>query len=78
MGSISIRLRDNLLQEAEDKARSLHMQRTEYIRLAIIAMNEKVERDLRRKQIMEASHRVRQESMNVNAEFSAIEDAPDA
>jgi len=78
MGSISIRLRDELLQEAENKARALHVPRVEYIRLAIVAMNEKVERELRRKRIMEASKRVRRESMKVNAEFSAIEGPPDA
>jgi hypothetical protein len=78
MGNISIRLRDDLLQEAEDKARALHVPRTEYIRLAIIAMNEETERALRRKRIMEASRKVRKESMKVNAEFTAFEVTPDA
>jgi hypothetical protein len=40
-------------------------------------MNKKVARELQIKRIMNASKRVREESMKVNAEFDVIEDAPD-
>ena len=53
------------------------MSRAEYIRQAVIAMNKKVDSELRRKQIMDASKRVRDESMKINAEFDALEDTPD-
>jgi hypothetical protein len=41
-------------------------------------MNAAVSAQQRRTRLMEASLKVRGESMRVNDEFSAIEDAPDA
>jgi predicted transcriptional regulator len=78
MTTIAIRVPDEVLAEASKKAKALHVPRSEYIRQAIIAMNQKVETELRRKRIMEASKLVRKESMKVNAEFAAVEDLPDA
>ncbi|MCF6290396.1 MAG: ribbon-helix-helix protein, CopG family [Desulfobacterales bacterium] len=77
MATISIRIQDDILIEINERARALHMPRAEYVRRAVVAMNEQVARELRKKRIMEASRRVREESMRVNAEFDAIEDAPD-
>ena len=74
MATISIRIQDEILEELNEHAQNLHIPRAEYIRQAVIAMNKQVEKELRRKRIMEASMRVREESMRVNAEFAAIED----
>jgi len=77
MATISIRLKDDILEEIDERSRKLHMPRAEYIRQAVIAMNEKVDREFRKERMKEASRRVREESMCINAEFDAIEDAPD-
>lgn len=78
MTTVSVRLPDDLLKEADKRARELHISRTEYIRRAIEALNVEHTSRQRRDRIMKASRRVRAESMRVNAEFSAIEDAPQA
>jgi metal-responsive CopG/Arc/MetJ family transcriptional regulator len=78
MTTISLRLPDELIKEAEKRARELKVPRAEYIRRAIAALNAQVIAENRRRRMMEASRRVRGESMRVNAEFDAIEDAPDA
>ena len=78
MAAISIRLPEKLLQETDRRARELRIPRAEYIRRAIESENLEAASRLRREQIMKASRRVREESMRVNAEFFAIEDAPDA
>jgi len=76
MKTVLIRLPDDLLKEADKRARELHIPRAEYIRRAIETLNVEVSSRQRRKRIMAASQRVRSESMRINAEFSAIEDAP--
>ena len=38
--------------------------------------NEKIAKELRRNRILQASRKVREESMRINAEFAEIEDAP--
>lgn len=73
MSMISVRLPDSLLKEAEDGARILHIPRSEYFRLAIDAMNKRMQEESRRQRLMSASRRVRDESMAVNAEFDAVE-----
>ena len=77
MNTISIRIQDNLLKKVDEGAKALHIPRAEYVRRAVAVMNEQVARELRKKRIMNASRQVRKESMKVNAEFDAIEDAPD-
>ncbi len=78
MTTVSVRLPDDLLKEVDKRAHELHIPRAEYIRRAIESLNAKAVANHRRHRIMEASRRVREESMRVNAEFDAIEDAPDA
>ncbi len=78
MGIISLRLPDKLLKEADKRARELHIARAEYIRRAIERLNSAVVAEQRRRRLVEASRRVRDESMRINAEFDAIEDVPDA
>ena len=78
MTTVSLRLPDDLVKEADHRARALRIPRAEYIRRAIAALNAKVVAEQRRQRMMDASKRVRAESMRVNAEFDAIERAPDA
>jgi predicted transcriptional regulator len=78
MNTVSLRLPDDLLKEAEHRAKSLHLPRAEYIRRAIAAMNDEVLSQKRRDQLMKTSERIAAASMKVNAEFDATEDAPRA
>jgi len=78
MATISLRLPDDLVEEADRCARELRVPRAEYIRRAIAALNAQVVAAQRRQRMMDASRRVRGESMRVTTEFAAIEDAPDA
>ena len=78
MTTVSLRLPDDLLKEAEHRAKILHLPRAEYIRRAIAAMNEEVLIQKRREHLMKVSRRISAGSMKVNAEFDAIEDAPRA
>jgi len=73
MPTISLRIPDDLLTEATCHAKEMHIPRTEYIRKSLISMNRQAELEMRRKRMMEASRRVREESMQVNAEFDAVE-----
>ena len=76
MTTVSLRLPDNLLKEAENRAKVLHIPRAEYIRRAIAAMNDQVLAHKRRERLMAISKRVRAESMKVNAELDAVEGNP--
>ena len=76
MTTVSLRLPDDLLKEAESRAKGLHIPRAEYIRRAIAAMNDEVLAHKRRERLITISKRVRAESMKVNAEFSAAEGDP--
>ncbi|WP_297396410.1 ribbon-helix-helix protein, CopG family [Acidiferrobacter sp.] len=78
MTTVSLRLPESLIKEADKRAQELQIPRAEYIRRAIAALNAQVSTEQRRRRMMEVSRRVRGESMHVNAEFDAIEDAPDA
>ena len=77
MSTVSMRLPDELLREMDKRAAELDIPRTEYIRRAILAMNRAIEDAKRRDRLTRASLKVRAESMAVNAEFAAIERAPD-
>lgn len=78
MSLISIRLGDKLLVELKNRAHLLHLSQTEYIRKAIEYMNAEVLKQERRQRLMQASLKVRGESMEVNKEFSEIEHDPEA
>ena len=77
MTTISLRLPDDLLREVEKRAGDLHVPRAEYVRRALERMNREVLQQRRRTRLMELSLRVREESMNVNAEFSEVEHEPE-
>lgn len=78
MTTVSVRLPDSILKAAEDGAKSLHIPRSEYFRLAIEAMNKRLLEQERRQRLMRVSQRVRAESMAVSAEFETIEHDVDA
>ena len=78
MGAISLKLPDKLLELSGQCAKTLRLTRSEYIRRAIERMNRETRSVLRAKRLAEASKKVRKESMQVNAEFAAIERDPDA
>ena len=77
MSSVSMRLPDTLLYELDKRAAELDIPRTEYIRRAILAMNAALDDAQRHDRLRRASLKVRTESLKVNAEFAAIERAPD-
>ena len=77
MKSIALKLPDELLEQSGRFAGSLRISRAEYIRQAIARMNRRTGARLRAERLAEVSHRVRDESMRVNAEFTAIERDPD-
>lgn len=78
MTTLSLRLPDDLLQEVNASAEQLHIPRAVYVRRALEQMNASVASQRRRTRLMEASLKVRTESMRVNSEFDEIEDAPHA
>jgi metal-responsive CopG/Arc/MetJ family transcriptional regulator len=73
MSVISIRLPDKLLNQLDHMARFLHIKRAEYIRKAIEHMNEEIDKNERKEKLIQASLRVRNDSMRINKEFSDIE-----
>ncbi len=77
MGAVSLKLPDELLEASGRCAEALQIPRAEYIRRALERMNRETQQRLRAKRLAEASRKVREESMNVNAEFAAIEQDPD-
>ncbi len=78
MRTISLSLTDAVLERSGRCAEALAISRAEYIRRAIQAMNCETEAQLRADRLANASRKVRDESMRVNAEFEAIEHDPDA
>ncbi|MBK5276760.1 MAG: hypothetical protein JJE30_17160 [Desulfuromonadales bacterium] len=78
MTTLSLRIPDDLLHEVDTSAEQLHLPRAAYVRKALEQMNAAVAAQHRRMRLMEASLKVRGESMRVNAEFDAIEDVPHA
>jgi metal-responsive CopG/Arc/MetJ family transcriptional regulator len=73
MSVISLRLPEKLLNQLDNGAQILHIQRAEYIRRAIESMNEDVVNQERKKRLIQASLLVRKNSMRINNEFSDIE-----
>ncbi len=74
---VSVRLGDSLLRAMKANASRLQLSQTDYIRQSIAQMNHEVEVKARQKRLKNASLRVRQESKQVNAEFSRIEYDPE-
>lgn len=75
---LSIRIQESVLQNLKVNAERLQLTQTEYIRQAIEKMNHDTEKADRRKRLQRASLKVQGESLKVNAEFSELEDDPEA
>ena len=73
MSTVSIRLSDDLLKEADNRARKMNIPRAEYVRRVIEEMNRKALFSERRNSLFAASRRIGQNNMAVHAEFDAIE-----
>ena len=73
---VSIRLNDSLRDAMHANARLLHLTQTDYIRMAIEHMNTEIEKQAKEERLKNISLRVRQQSMQVNEEFSGIEHDP--
>jgi mRNA interferase MazF len=78
MAAISLKLSHELLEASSGCATALKLSRAAYIRQAVERMNRETQARLRARRIADMSHRVRRESMRVNAEFARIERDPDA
>ena len=78
MSAISLKLPDDLLEASSRCAVALKLSRAAYIRRAVERMNRETQARLRARRLADASRRVRAESMKVNAEFAAVERAPNA
>ena len=78
MGAISLKLADDILDASGRRASALKLSRAAYIRRAVECMNRETRARLSARRLAEVSRKVRGESMKVNAEFAAIERAPDA
>ena len=78
MTTVTLRLPEKIVHKIDTNAQALDMSRSEYIKKAILEMNKEIRDYKRRQKLMSASKRVRQESMDINAEFSAIENDPEA
>lgn len=76
MSVISIRLPDKLISEMKTRSHSLHISQTDYIRQAIEHMNDHLMKQERKQKLIQASLKVRKESMSVNSEFSKVEYDP--
>lgn len=73
MTTISLKLPDDVLDTSREIAEQLQVSRAEYIRRAIVRMNEDMTARARARRLAHASRKVRRESMRINAEFEAIE-----
>ena len=73
MSIITVRLPEKLLHDLDSNAKAVHLQRAEYIRLAIENLNTTIKNKHRINRLKNASLKVRKESMKINKEFSRIE-----
>jgi metal-responsive CopG/Arc/MetJ family transcriptional regulator len=78
MNTITVRLPEHLFKELEDQSKRLKISRALYVRKALEHLNQEINAQNRRERLKKVSLKVRSESMKVNAEFSKVEDAPDA
>ena len=78
MGTILLKLPEDVLEASRRCADTLHLSRAAYIRRAVERMNRQIQALLRAKRLADASKKVRKESMRVNREFASFEQDPDA
>lgn len=76
MSALTVRLPKKVINELDDRAKKLHITRSEYVRQSIESMNKDLYQQERKKRFIEVSRLVKKESMIVNSEFSEIENEP--
>lgn len=73
MPILTVRLPDTVLEEVNNKANSLHLSKNAYINKAINMLNKEINNRIKRDKIIKASYKVRTNSMEINSQFSIIE-----
>ena len=73
MPAISLKIPQPLLAASGQCAAALRLSRAEYVRRALERMNRDTRAALRAGRLRDASLRVREDSLRVNAEFDAFE-----
>lgn len=76
MSSLTVRLLNKVINEVNNKAKKLHITRSEYVRKSIENMNEQLQQQEHENKFIRVSKLVRNESMIVNSEFSKVEYEP--
>ena len=76
MSALTFRLPHQVIDEVDNRAKKLHITRSEYIRKSIENMNKKLQQQERKDRFFRVSNLVRKESMIVNSEFSKVEHEP--
>lgn len=74
IATVAIRMPDDVVHNIDAYASDLHLTRSEYIKRAILSMNNMLANEALAQKLRKASQKVRQESMVINAEFSAAEE----
>ncbi len=77
MSALTVRLPNKVIDEINNRAKKLHITRSEYIRKSIENMNAMLKQQERRDRFAKISKMVREESMSINSEFSKIEHEPE-
>ena len=73
MPTLTVRLPDEVLSEVAINASSLHLSKNAYIHKAINLLNHEMNNQAKRDRIIKASQKVRVNSIEINNEFSLIE-----
>jgi len=76
MSALTVRLPHQVIDEVDNRAKKLHITRSEYIRKSIENMNKQLQQEERKNKFIRISNLVRKESMVVNSEFSKVEHEP--
>jgi predicted DNA binding CopG/RHH family protein len=72
MTVITIRISEDIMATVKIMSDNLGVSNGEYIRRAIVRMNKTLEDEAKKEQLIRASYLVRENSMEVNAEFDGI------
>jgi predicted DNA binding CopG/RHH family protein len=72
MTVITIRISEDIMATVKIMSDNLGVSNGEYIRRAIVHMNKTLEDEAKKEQLIRASYLVRENSMEVNAEFDGI------
>ena len=73
MSALTVRLTDQVINEVDNRAKKLHITRSEYIRKSIESMNKKLQQQERKEMFIRVSKLVSKESMLINSEFAKVE-----